>query len=121
VNVLLVDDHAIVRAGLRARLERAGVIVVAEAASGAAALVLARAHRPDVVLVDLTMPGTDVGALVRSLLGMGARVVLLVTLEPREEIARVARAGVCGVVPKDDPGMLLEALDDEVDVAGERS
>jgi DNA-binding NarL/FixJ family response regulator len=111
VSVLLVDDHAIVRAGLRAILERAGVIVVAEAATGADAVALARMHAPDVALVDLTMPGTDVAALVRALAMFGARVVLLATFEPRIEIARVLRAGAVAVVPKDaEPSALVDAI-----------
>jgi DNA-binding NarL/FixJ family response regulator len=111
VNVLLVDDHAIVRAGLRGILERAGVNVVAEAGSGAAALALARAHAPPVVLVDLTMPGTDVAALVRALVALGACVVVLVTFEPYVEVARVLRAGAAAVVPKDAaPAALVDAV-----------
>ena len=58
VRVLLADDHALVRAGIRALLESLeGVTVVAEAGNGSEVLELARKHRPDVVLLDISMPG----------------------------------------------------------------
>ena len=58
VRVLLADDHALVRAGIRALLEGLeGVAVVAEAGNGGEVLELARKHRPDVVLLDISMPG----------------------------------------------------------------
>jgi DNA-binding NarL/FixJ family response regulator len=57
-RVLLADDHALVRAGIRALLEGLpGVTVVAEAGNGADVLELARTHRPDIVLLDISMPG----------------------------------------------------------------
>ena len=60
VTVLLVDDHAMVRRGVRAFLEtQPGIRVVADADSGAAAVQLAAEHAPDVALVDLLMPGMD--------------------------------------------------------------
>jgi DNA-binding NarL/FixJ family response regulator len=59
LRVLLVDDNPELRHGVRATLERAGFVVVAEAADGAQALELAAAHRPDLVLMDLGMPGMD--------------------------------------------------------------
>ncbi len=58
VRILLADDHILVRAGIRALLEGLeGVTVVAEAGNGGEVLELARTHRPDVVLLDISMPG----------------------------------------------------------------
>jgi DNA-binding NarL/FixJ family response regulator len=59
LRVLLVDDSPWLRQRVRAALERAGLVVVGEAADGAQALAQATAHRPDVVLMDLCMPGMD--------------------------------------------------------------
>ncbi|HEY8597156.1 MAG TPA: response regulator transcription factor, partial [Thermomicrobiales bacterium] len=60
IRVLLVDDHAVLRLGLRALIEtEPGILVVGEARNGAEAVDRARALRPDVVLLDLAMPGTD--------------------------------------------------------------
>ncbi len=60
VRILLADDHILVRAGIRALLEGLeGVTVVAEAGNGSEVLELARTHRPDVVLLDIQMPGLD--------------------------------------------------------------
>jgi DNA-binding NarL/FixJ family response regulator len=59
LRVLLVDDNPWLREGVRAALERAGFLVVGEAADGAQAVVLASMYRPDLVLMDLSMPGMD--------------------------------------------------------------
>ncbi len=59
LRVLLVDDSPWLRQSVRAALERAGVVVVGEAADGAQALALAATHHPDLVLMDLCMPGMD--------------------------------------------------------------
>ncbi|MBU6366985.1 MAG: response regulator, partial [Gemmatimonadetes bacterium] len=58
IRVVLADDHALVREGIRHVLDQdPGIVVVAEAATGAEAVAAAEAHRPDVVLLDITMPG----------------------------------------------------------------
>jgi DNA-binding NarL/FixJ family response regulator len=59
LRVLLVDDNPWLREGVRAALERAGFLVVGEAADGAQAVALASRYRPDLVLMDLSMPGMD--------------------------------------------------------------
>jgi DNA-binding NarL/FixJ family response regulator len=59
LRVLLVDDSPWLRQSVRAALERAGLVVVGEAADGAQALTQAATHRPDLVLMDLSMPGMD--------------------------------------------------------------
>ncbi|PYQ96682.1 MAG: DNA-binding response regulator, partial [Acidobacteria bacterium] len=68
IRVMIVDDHEVVRAGVEALLAPdAGIVVVAQAASGAHALRLFRQHQPDVTLLDLTMPEMDGVATLRAI------------------------------------------------------
>jgi DNA-binding NarL/FixJ family response regulator len=104
ISVLLVDDHPVIRAGVRGMLDGEPDIVVAgEAASGAEAVVAARALRPDVVLMDLRMPGLDgVGATAQVLAAAPAtRVVVLTTYETDADILRAVEAGAAGYLLKD--------------------
>jgi DNA-binding NarL/FixJ family response regulator len=104
IRVLAVDDHPLVRAGLRAMLaSAAGIEVVAEASSAAEAVAAARAHNPDVVLMDLRMPGGD-GAHATALVlaeRPGCRVVILTTFDNEADIVRAVEAGATGYVLKD--------------------
>jgi DNA-binding NarL/FixJ family response regulator len=104
IRVLAVDDHPLVRAGLRAMLVGAGGIdVVAEASSAAEAVAAARAHEPDVVLMDLRMPGGD-GAHATGLVlaeRPRCRVVILTTFDNEADIVRAVAAGASGYVLKD--------------------
>ena len=59
LSVILVDDHTMLRQGIRRALESEGIKVVAEASDGATAIKLALEHKPDVVLMDVSMPGMD--------------------------------------------------------------
>jgi DNA-binding NarL/FixJ family response regulator len=104
ITVLLVDDHPVVRAGLRGMLEaEADLSVVGEAASGAEAVALARTARPDVILMDLRMPGTDgVWATERILAETKrSKVVVLTTYETDADILRAVEAGAAGYLLKD--------------------
>jgi DNA-binding NarL/FixJ family response regulator len=94
--ILVVDDHPVVRAGLRALLEGAGLAVVAEASGAAEALDLARRLAPRVIVVDF-----DLAPRLLSL--GGVRVVVLTTFETPAEIARVLAAGAAACVAKDAP------------------
>lgn len=102
IRVLLADDHAAIRSGLRLTLERAGDIeVVAEAADGAAAVANARATRPDVVLMDLRMPGTDGITATRQVVSEGlAQVLVLTTYDLDEYVLGALRAGAVGFLLK---------------------
>ncbi|GAA4723686.1 response regulator transcription factor [Isoptericola chiayiensis] len=112
VRVLLADDHAAIRAGLRMLLEAAGVEVVGEAADGDAAVTNARALRPDVVLMDLRMPGTDgitaTDAVVREGL---ADVLVLTTFDLDDYVDAALAAGAAGFLLKSaEPAALVDAV-----------
>jgi DNA-binding NarL/FixJ family response regulator len=104
IRVLLVDDHPVVRQGLRGMLEaEPDMRVVGEASSGAQAVALARTTGPDVVLMDLRMPDLDgaeaTGQIVADL--PGCRVVVLTTFESDGDILRAVGAGASGYLLKD--------------------
>lgn len=101
LRVLIVDDHPVVREGLRGMLEREPDIeVVGEAGSGGEAVAVVPLLRPDVVLMDLRMPGGD-GAEAIARLGAGERVLVLTTYEDDGEILRAVAAGAAGYLLKD--------------------
>jgi two-component system, NarL family, response regulator LiaR len=114
IRVLLVDDHQVVRQGLRAFLQlQPDVEVVGEAAGGEAAVAAASAGRPDVVLMDLLMPEGDGVVAIRALgeAAPGARVVVLSSFADDERIFAAMQAGAAGYLLKDvDPDALAEAV-----------
>jgi DNA-binding NarL/FixJ family response regulator len=104
IRVLLVDDHPVVRHGLRGMLDAEDDLqVVGEASSGAAGLDLAEAERPDVVLMDLRMPdGGGVESIERmTAAGLPCRVIVLTTYETDGDILRAVEAGAAGYLLKD--------------------
>jgi DNA-binding NarL/FixJ family response regulator len=104
IRVLLVDDHPVVREGLRGMLEaEPDLTVVGEAGSGEEAVAQARVVAPDVILMDLRMRGLDgVGATERILAeSTSARVVVLTTYETDADILRAVEAGAAGYLLKD--------------------
>src|SRR6267154_2355027 len=111
VRVLLADDHALVRAGIRALLEGLeGVTVVAEAGNGGEVLELARKHRPDVVLLDISMPGLgglEASALLKQDLPE-VRVLMLSMHANEEYVLQALRAGASGYMLKDSATAELE-------------
>lgn len=116
VRVLLADDQPLVRAGLRTLLELDGAItVVGEAGDGGAAIAMARAERPDVVLMDIRMPSVDGIEATRTIVSdpalAGTRVVALTTYELDEYVFAALRAGASGYLTKDvRPDRLREAV-----------
>jgi DNA-binding NarL/FixJ family response regulator len=116
IRVLLADDQALVRAGFRALLDaQDDVEVVGEAGDGDEAVALARRHRPDVVLMDIRMPGTDGLAATRAITAddrlAEVRIVILTTFELDEYVFEAIRAGASGFIVKHTrPAELLQAL-----------
>jgi DNA-binding NarL/FixJ family response regulator len=111
IKVLLADDQALVRAGFRALLDaQPDMTVVAEAPDGAEAIRLAREHAPDVVLMDIRMPGTD-GLTATRLMPPGPRIIILTTFELDEYVFEALRGGASGFLVKDtEPAELIQAV-----------
>jgi len=112
-TVLIADDHAVVREGLRNLLARAGYVVVAEVSSGEEAMLAWREHRPSLVLLDLGMPGQGgLEALIRILADDRDACVLVFTMhEDLLHASRALKAGARGYFPKSgSPDALLEAI-----------
>ncbi len=116
IRVLLADDQALVRAGFQALLDaQPDVEVVGEAADGEEAVATVRRERPDVVLMDIRMPGTDGLAATRAIgedpALAAVRVVILTTFELDEYVFEALRSGASGFLVKDtEPTELLRAV-----------
>jgi len=114
IRVLLVDDHAVVREGLRTFLElQDGIEVVGEAGDGAAGVAAAERLRPDVVLMDLVMPRLDGVGAMRELRRRvpGARVIVLTSFTDEEKLLPALQAGAAGYLLKNaEPAELARAV-----------
>ncbi|MCW8099912.1 response regulator [Streptomyces tauricus] len=114
IRIVLADDHPVVREGLRAMLSaEPDLDVVADASSGPQAEELAAQLRPDIVLMDLRMPGGGgVDSIVRMTeAGLPCRIVVLTTYETDSDILRAVEAGAAGYLLKDLPrGELADAV-----------
>ena len=114
IGVLVVDDHAVVRTGLEHLLgAEPDMRVVASAADGDAAVRAAERHRPDVVLMDLSMPGVDGIEATRRVLAAlpDVHVVVLTSFSDREQILAALDAGAVGYLLKDaEPDELLRGV-----------
>ncbi|GAA3369668.1 response regulator transcription factor [Streptomyces sannanensis] len=114
IRVLLVDDHQVVRRGLRTFLEvQDDIEVVGEAADGAEGVARAEELRPDVILMDVKMPGMDGIEALRSLreLTNPARVLIVTSFTEQRTVVPALRAGASGYVYKDvDPDALAGAI-----------
>jgi DNA-binding NarL/FixJ family response regulator len=116
IRVLLADDQTLVRAGCRALLDAQDDIEVAgEASDGEQAVSLARQVVPDVILMDIRMPGTDGLAATRQIAAdqqlAGVRVVVLTTFELDDYVFEAVRSGAAGFLVKDtDPSELVDAV-----------
>jgi DNA-binding NarL/FixJ family response regulator len=116
ITVVLADDQVLVRAGFRSLLDaQDDITVVGEAADGAAAVQLAMEHRPDVVLMDIRMPGVD-GLAATKLIAAderlaAVRVIILTTFDLDEYVFEAIRNGANGFLVKDtEPAELLRAV-----------
>ena len=123
IRVVVADDQALVRSGFSLILgAEPGIEVVAEAADGTQALAAARLHTPDVVLMDIRMPGMDGIEATRHITSSpattGVRVLVLTTFAADEYVVAALRAGASGFVLKDtEPTALVHAV--EVVAAGD--
>lgn len=126
MRVLLVDDHALFRLGLRELLVRRGIEVVDAVGDGERGLRLALEHRPDVVLLDMRMPDTDGLAVLRGIIAAEAaiNVAMLTTSADEGDVIESLKLGARGYLLKDmEPAALIGALErivrDEIAVAPE--
>ncbi|KRC51683.1 LuxR family transcriptional regulator [Leifsonia sp. Root227] len=106
VRLLVADDHPVVRDGIVGMVSSdQDIEVVGEASDGAEAVRLARALQPDVVLMDLRMPGTDGVSAIRELLRLGVpcRIVVLTTYDSDADVLPAIEAGATGYLLKDVP------------------
>jgi DNA-binding NarL/FixJ family response regulator len=113
VRVAIVEDHGLVRAGLRTSLESADMRVVAEAADGVTALDAIAQAKPDVAVIDLGLPGKDGIALTREVKALtdAPRVVILTMQEMDEEVLAALSAGADAYcVKSSDPGVVIDAI-----------
>ncbi len=114
VRVVLADDQTLVRSGFRMIIEaRDGLEVVGEAGDGREAVAVTRREEPDVVLMDVRMPGLDGIAATRELVAAGsnAKVIILTTFDVDEHVFAALRAGASGFLLKDvRPGQLVDAI-----------
>ncbi|GIJ24795.1 response regulator transcription factor [Micromonospora lutea] len=116
IRVLLVDDQVLVRAGFRALLDaEPDITVVGEAGDGAQAVRLARQTAPDVILMDIRMPGMDGLAATRQIAVdpelSGVRIVVLTTFELDEYVGEALRAGAAGFLVKNtQPAELIQGV-----------
>ena len=116
IKVLLADDQALVRAGFKALLDaEQDIDVVAEAVDGSSAIDLARRHRPDVVLMDIRMPGMDGLAATREIAKdprlEEVRIVILTTFDLDEYVFEALRTGASGFLVKNtEPAELIQAV-----------
>jgi NarL family two-component system response regulator LiaR len=114
IKVLIVDDHQVVRQGLRTFLElQEDVVVTGEAGDGLEAVEMVRQHKPDVVLMDLVMPRLDGISAMRQVvaLGLSTRVIALTSFTEDDQVFPAIQAGASGYLLKDvSPDDLVEAI-----------
>lgn len=113
IRVLIADDHGVVREGLRALLEREGMEVVGEAATGRETIAQTRTLSPDVILLDIRMPDGDGLQVLETLKATHSevRVIMLTTYANPGYLARAVAAGAAGYLTKEaDPSRITAAI-----------
>jgi DNA-binding NarL/FixJ family response regulator len=112
IRVVMADDHARMRARIRAALEAGGCVVCGEGASAQEAVALAAEHRPDVALLDIHMPGNGITAAREITKSLPATAVVMLTASAEDaDLFDSLRAGASGYLLKDtDPALLVDEL-----------
>lgn len=113
IKVVIVDDHAIVRQGLRALLTRPGIVVIAEGDSGSAAVEIARTHLPDVMLLDIRMKDGDGLQSLPAIQAASPQtsIIMLTTYANPGYLARAIHSGAVGYLSKEtDPERIVRAV-----------
>ena len=114
IRVILVDDHAVVRAGYKILLKNIDYInVIAEADTGEEAIILARKHRPDVIVLDISLPGISGIETIRRIVfaNYGIKVLVFTMHEEVVFVERALQAGAIGYMTKSTaPEMLSKAI-----------
>lgn len=112
IEVLIADDHPVVRQGLRTFLDlQDDIMVVGEAGDGEEAVSLVETLRPDVLLLDLKMPVLDGLGTLERLGGSATRILVLTSVSDRSDVGPAMRAGASGFLYKDvDPNALVQAV-----------
>lgn len=117
IRILIADDHAVVREGLRSYLALASDIeVVGEATNGWETLELAQAHAPDIILMDLIMPklnGLDTLRAMQDLENFSAKTIIVTSFSAREQVVEAVKLGASGYLLKDShPKQIVQAVRD---------
>lgn len=114
IKVLIVDDHPLFRQGIKQILElEKDITVVAQASNGSEAVLMAREYKPDVILMDINMPGTGGLQAINDIRTekMNSRIIVLTIHEDREYLIKTLQMGAEGYVLKDaEPSVLLDAI-----------
>jgi len=113
IRVLIADDHPLFRQGIKQILElEKDIVVVAQAANGDDAVQLAREHKPDVILMDINMPGSNGLQAIKEIKdeNISSKIIVLTIQEDREYLIKTIQMGAEGYVLKDaEPQVLIDA------------
>ena len=114
ISVLIADDHSLIRQGLKQILElEEDIAVIAQASNGSEAVQLAKEHNPDIILMDINMPGTNGLQAIKEIKQdkLECKIIVLTIHEDREYLFKTLQMGAEGYVLKDaEPAVLLEAI-----------
>lgn len=117
LRVLLIDDHTLFRVGLQGLLEHRGIEIIAAVGDGEEGVRIAQEQNPDIILLDMRMPGTDGLGVLRRLrqIGLEMPIVMLTTSSNEQDLVESLRSGAQGYLTKDiEPDELVVALRDIV-------
>jgi two-component system response regulator DegU len=114
ISILIADDHSLIRQGLKQILElEEDIVVIAQASNGSEAVQMAKEHNPDIILMDINMPGTNGLQAIKEIKQdkLECKIIVLTIHEDREYLFKTLQMGAEGYVLKDaEPAVLLEAI-----------